>query len=488
MKNEKLIKWILRGVWGVYAVCIMYFTARHTIWFDEAQAWLLARDNSLIELLFYRIRYEGTPALWHLMLYPFAHAFPQAWWMMKVIHVSIAIVTAALILFRSPFAWYQRILIIFGYFFIFEYAVISRNYAIGILILCGVALLFARRTFVPIRYTLLLVALSHTAVFFAIPAIVFGVELLYTLWKQKACRILGVVSGAAMCNSIILVMLLWPPQDLSEKIANIKYTQFIEHGAVMLGIIQTGVLPFPWPTIHFWVLDFNTLAAPLFSIIGVIALALMLLILRVHRIALMLYAMSIVPLIILMSFIYLGGWRHVGILYVIFLVLMWMVYATSSVSVLQRKLLTIILTAHVFTAVPALMLVARYPFSYLPSIARDVQSYAEECVQKCIAVFPEFHFNGVALWLPDQREALYSVYRRDSVTYAVWDTTFDEEYFLAHEEIQSRLFDVMNNDQIRMLVTVVPVETARIPEGWKLFKMYTPEGSIRGELAYVYVR
>ncbi len=46
----------------------------HEPWFDEALAWLIARDSSLYEILFVAPRYEGHPSLCHLVLAPCARA------------------------------------------------------------------------------------------------------------------------------------------------------------------------------------------------------------------------------------------------------------------------------------------------------------------------------------------------------------------------------------------------------------------------------
>ena len=43
----------------------MYF---HEPWFDEIQAYLIARDASVHDILFHLPHYEGHPPLWHLLL------------------------------------------------------------------------------------------------------------------------------------------------------------------------------------------------------------------------------------------------------------------------------------------------------------------------------------------------------------------------------------------------------------------------------------
>ena len=61
---------ILIGVFG-------YF---HEGWFDEAQAWQIAKCASYREIIFYLPHFEGHPPFWHLILSIFAkkiHIFIQ---------------------------------------------------------------------------------------------------------------------------------------------------------------------------------------------------------------------------------------------------------------------------------------------------------------------------------------------------------------------------------------------------------------------------
>src|SRR5207302_6171201 len=104
---------------------------RHPMWLDEAQAWCVARDAHSLRELFWNMRYDGHPALWYLCLFGVTRLThnPVA---MQILHVTIATMTVALIAWRSPFAPFERWLLAFGYLFAFEYAVISRGYAVGV--------------------------------------------------------------------------------------------------------------------------------------------------------------------------------------------------------------------------------------------------------------------------------------------------------------------------------------------------------------------
>ena len=51
-----------------FIVLTVIIGKRHEPWADEAQAWLLARDASIKNLIVNNMRYEGSPVLWHLVL------------------------------------------------------------------------------------------------------------------------------------------------------------------------------------------------------------------------------------------------------------------------------------------------------------------------------------------------------------------------------------------------------------------------------------
>ncbi len=148
----------------IFAIVVACVTSRHEMWRDELQAWLLARDSATPLELLRHMRYDGHPALWHLMLWPLAHlTWNPA--MMQAVHVAVASLSAWLVFRFSPFSWGVKILLVLGYFFSYEWAVIARNYAISATLLFTICALFEHRWkwFLAIAAALFL--LCHTNVF-----------------------------------------------------------------------------------------------------------------------------------------------------------------------------------------------------------------------------------------------------------------------------------------------------------------------------------
>ena len=114
----------------VYSTVVIYAVGYHEKWADEAQAWLLARDLSLKTLWFHELRYEGTPGLWHTLLWVAQRVFHAGYDSFGYIGAACAILGAAWLVFRAPFPRAIRWLAAFSYFYVYQYAVVARPYVL----------------------------------------------------------------------------------------------------------------------------------------------------------------------------------------------------------------------------------------------------------------------------------------------------------------------------------------------------------------------
>lgn len=195
--------------------------AFHEPWRDEAQAWLLARDLPLGDLLRH-IHYEGSPALWHLLLYPFASTGLPMYWM-HIIHGCIAISIAWLVLFKAPFPPWLKIGCIFSYFMLWEYAVIARSYSLGVLLLFLIAWHYPNRHASPLRYLLLIALLFNTNVHSIFPAaalsLVYAFEVVSNSknWRRYVPAGLVLLMGI----SVSIWQLIPSPDTTNQSLAHI---------------------------------------------------------------------------------------------------------------------------------------------------------------------------------------------------------------------------------------------------------------------------
>lgn len=140
LSRARLASWCLFGAWCVVTIVAVL---HHEQWRDEADTWLVARDLSLVEI--WRLApYVGTPILWHLLEVPFAKlGFSYGW--QEVLHWPIAACFAAVVAFRSPFSVVTRALLLCSYYFLYEYTVVARCYALTNLFIVLACMLYARR-------------------------------------------------------------------------------------------------------------------------------------------------------------------------------------------------------------------------------------------------------------------------------------------------------------------------------------------------------
>lgn len=68
VKKQRYIQNIINiAITLIFAIFCLIVSGFHEHWSDEAQSFLLARDNNFAEIFHY-IKYEGTPALWVIII------------------------------------------------------------------------------------------------------------------------------------------------------------------------------------------------------------------------------------------------------------------------------------------------------------------------------------------------------------------------------------------------------------------------------------
>jgi hypothetical protein len=153
--------------WGAHvcltllAAVLLYVGPHHRAWFDEAQAWLIARDASPWTILTTIARHEGSPALWHLLLWGVQRAgLPYA--LFWTVSAALCLAGAAIVLYRAPFPLWLRAGVAFSYFVAYQFALVARSYALDVLLLPAIAAAWSGRRERPLVYALLLALLANT--------------------------------------------------------------------------------------------------------------------------------------------------------------------------------------------------------------------------------------------------------------------------------------------------------------------------------------
>ena len=155
-KNKELIVVI---VYLIVTFALLFF---HKNWRDEAQTWLIARDCSLLELINI-MKYEGHFLLWYLILMPFAKlGFP--YFTCNIISWIITSISVWLILVKSPFKFYKKVLFVFSFPFLYLFPIVSRCYCLIPLAIVLMSMFYKDRKEKPLKYLLSIVLLVNTHV------------------------------------------------------------------------------------------------------------------------------------------------------------------------------------------------------------------------------------------------------------------------------------------------------------------------------------
>lgn len=249
-------RWPEWSALSIYAALVAFAIPFHEPWVDEAQAWQLARNLSLASLFKTYIRYEGSPGLWHLLL-----------WMMVRIHIGYAglhwicgaIATAAvcLLIFRSPFPRYLKLSLPFTYFLFFQYAIVARNYVLVPLLLFCAAMAWKKKPFwLALALGLLANASLHAAVISGGLAAVYVIE----QFRDRENRPFNQRRKLLVCALLLLVFYAfaiwtaWPPRDLI--LSSVRG----QSGIYFLRAVFSLV----WPTCQPWVVSIPFWAAMVF--------------------------------------------------------------------------------------------------------------------------------------------------------------------------------------------------------------------------------
>ena len=237
----------------LYAMAVAFAILYHEPFVDEAQSWQLARSVSLVTMFQKYLRYEGSPGLWHLLLWALSRAH-VSYAGMHWICGAIAVAGVSILVLKAPLPRYLKLSLPFTYFLLFQYAVVARNYVFVPLILFLIASRWKNGPFaIACLLGLLANAALHAAVISGGLAVVYAIERIgdgsFRSPTKRRELLFSVVF--LLCFYAFAVWTTWPPED-HLIVARIRgeSTSFAVYFVVSLvrGVCQ------PWPlSILFWI-------------------------------------------------------------------------------------------------------------------------------------------------------------------------------------------------------------------------------------------
>jgi hypothetical protein len=314
----------------LFAVLEQVNLLHHAMWRDELYVWALCRHcHSVSELLFLK-RYDGHPDAWYLLVYVLTR-FTGNPFAMQMLHLTIASATVYVVAAYAPFSRLQKIFMVFGYFFFYEYAAISRVYALSILCVfcyCAVFQSGPKKNYALLGFLLALLPQANIYALILAVALVLGIFAEAALgaaplaaWREQRWPVAGV---AAICGASVVASVLrmrTPPDSgyLTGWFFRLNRERLLD----AMGMMWNSFVPIPTLSAHFWNTNIVT-AVPLAAILSVVVLGLSMLYFLRQPALMTTYLAGVCALFLFKYVKVMGDLRHDGHAFILFLACLWL--------------------------------------------------------------------------------------------------------------------------------------------------------------------
>lgn len=322
----------------LYLVLTILLITRHELWRDEVHSWNIANQSNTLSQFVYNMRLsEGTPYLWNFILYLISHFVSKNIEIIKVIHVIISTTSAFLFLKFAPFNKIIKVLFVFGYFSFFEYSIISRNYAIGILLIFLFCIFYKNKYKNILILSIIIFFIGSCNMYSFFISISFMLLLLIDFIKdrrteaKKVKKIFLYSSIIIMLSEIVITYWEIGSQLITNYINNPAANSFFEGYLSKLklvpGILINAYIPIPSANINFW--NTNSLLKLLSNTnsIIIILIALILMTISLFLLNKKIRIIFLINLFIILNFmilVYNGSVRHWGYIFILFFSCLWL--------------------------------------------------------------------------------------------------------------------------------------------------------------------
>ena len=304
--------WLLHLIFLTYVILIFVVIFKHEPWADEAQAWLLARDSSLSDLIFKNLRYEGHPPLWYLILKKMLFIRYLPYRAISIISALIAIAGIYIFLHYSSFPKVIKLFFPFTYFVFYQYGVIARSYVLLPILLFLIASVYKDKTNKIYQFTILVCLLANVSIYSSLIALSIMLIHLIDLIKDRSelnreliiKQIQAYIAFAIVIALIVII--LWQPQDGSfARGYNFSVSRFLDRSRNVLNEAMTEII-----------------------YISAFVLIVSLIWFWQNRL-LLLYLISTLAVLSLFSIKYYNSW-HQGIIFLVWAFVMWISFENQS--------------------------------------------------------------------------------------------------------------------------------------------------------------
>ncbi len=180
---EKIVNAIYILLWGSISLYVGYY---HEPFADEAQAYLIARDASLSDIISTVSRTEGTPALWYIWL-KFLMICGMDYSHLYLASIIPNLLAVSIFITQAPFSKSVRYLVPLTYYIFYQYNIVARNYSLLFLGAMIVSITYQNRHKYPLYFILGIIFLgSISSHGFLLALGIMGVWLLSEIHDKKS--------------------------------------------------------------------------------------------------------------------------------------------------------------------------------------------------------------------------------------------------------------------------------------------------------------
>jgi hypothetical protein len=218
---------------ALYVLTVSILATHHEVWRDEVRPLHIVRLARTPFGLYGHLHNEGHPLLWYVILW-FTTAKALLPWMLKPVAIAVAAAAAFLFLKHAPFSTLHKTLFVFGFFPLWEMAVMCRNYGISFLLFGWVCIAWRDRWRRPLPLAAALALLANTNVHSLLVVAALAVALALELLVHRRWRGLGRrplielgVGVLLIAGGALLSVLVMTPDDstLVMKVQHPKWQQ-----------------------------------------------------------------------------------------------------------------------------------------------------------------------------------------------------------------------------------------------------------------------
>lgn len=232
--NNKKTEWIIFGIFIALYFIISFF---HEPMYDEAQAWMIARDASWYELMFEIPHYEGHPPFWHLILALFAKTGIPFEVGLRIPGAICWILSVGILLFRSPFPKPVKCLLPFTYYIFFRYGIVVRPYCLTMLGLFLAASTYKKKGEKPFAFMASLLVLCVSSAYgMALAAGICVVWIIELFTRYKTNYLKQVIALSALLIFNLGQLFLMMPKDDTNSVAAFSFM------TILYGLIYMFIL------------------------------------------------------------------------------------------------------------------------------------------------------------------------------------------------------------------------------------------------------